>query len=178
MVWCWIDLRRGQTLMLGEVRPGAADALRRLSDTGESGGRPLSARADGLAGENVPVLTEEDETDVLLWLGDGAYELRYARTLRALVKLLRLADVKFAILGEAELDCGDRSSMTAPVWWAGRDRKPGYPFSNCWKKLPPGWREDARFPASPPDVRMHAFMPRDRWRIWIFQSPCLSIPGL
>ncbi|MFT8895914.1 MAG: DUF3483 domain-containing protein [Acetobacter sp.] len=102
-----VDLRRGQTLMLGEVRPGAADALRRLRDTGESGGRPLSARADGLAGENVPVLTEEDETDVLLWLGDGAYELRYARTLRALVKLLRLADVKFAILGEAELDCGD-----------------------------------------------------------------------
>ncbi|WP_291362789.1 DUF3483 domain-containing protein [Acetobacter sp. UBA5411] len=102
-----VDLRRGQTLMLGEVRPGAADALRRLRDTGESGGRSLSARADGLAGENVPVLTEEDETDVLLWLGDGAYELRYARTLRALVKLLRLADVKFAILGEAELDCGD-----------------------------------------------------------------------
>jgi Fe-S oxidoreductase len=102
-----VDLRRGQTLMHGAVRPGAADALRRLRDTGESGGRPLSARADGLAGDNVPVLGEDDETDVLLWLGDGAYELRYARTLRALVKLLRLAGVRFAILGEAELDCGD-----------------------------------------------------------------------
>ncbi|WP_368041000.1 DUF3483 domain-containing protein [Acetobacter estunensis] len=102
-----VDLRRAQTLMLGEVRPGAAEALRHLRESAESGGRPLSARADGLAGENVPVLEEDGETDVLLWLGEGAYELRYARTLRALVKLLNMASVDFAILGEAELDCGD-----------------------------------------------------------------------
>ncbi len=44
---------------------------------------------------------------MLLWLGEGAYELRYGRTLRALVTLLHRAGVDFAVLGEEERDCGD-----------------------------------------------------------------------
>jgi Fe-S oxidoreductase len=44
---------------------------------------------------------------VLLWLGDGAFDLRGQRTLRALVRLMRRANIDFAVLGEAELDVGD-----------------------------------------------------------------------
>ncbi|MFG1464756.1 DUF3483 domain-containing protein [Xanthobacter sp. DSM 24535] len=102
-----IDLRRHQTLMLGAVPEKAAAALDDLRDTDEAGGRALSARADFAAGLDLPVLRPGMAVDVLLWLGEGAYDLRYGRTLRALVRLLREAKVDFAILGAAERDCGD-----------------------------------------------------------------------
>ena len=44
---------------------------------------------------------------MLLWLGDGAFDLRTQRSLRALVLLLRRAGIDFAVLGAEELDCGD-----------------------------------------------------------------------
>ena len=40
-------------------------------------------------------------------MGDGAFDLRNQRTLRALVKVLRAAGVDFAVLGNEELDSGD-----------------------------------------------------------------------
>jgi Fe-S oxidoreductase len=100
-------LRRFQTLMLGSVPEKAAARLDDLRDTDEAGGRALAARADFAAGLDVPVLKPGGQTEVLLWLGEGAYDLRYGRTLRALVRLLRAAGVNFAILGERERDCGD-----------------------------------------------------------------------
>lgn len=102
-----IDLRRHQTLMLGAVPEKAAATLDDLRDTDEAGGRALSARADFAAGLDLPVLHPGMAVDVLLWLGEGAYDLRHGRTLRALVRLLREAKVDFAILGAAERDCGD-----------------------------------------------------------------------
>jgi Fe-S oxidoreductase len=47
------------------------------------------------------------QVDVLLWLGDGAFDMRNQRTLRALVKVLRAAEVDFAVLGTEERDSGD-----------------------------------------------------------------------
>ncbi|MBO1325010.1 DUF3483 domain-containing protein [Acetobacter sp. TBRC 12305] len=102
-----VDMRRGQTLMHGAVRPGAAKALRTLRDKGNLAGRPPAERADSLAMLDVPILAEGDETDILLWLGDGAFERRYGQSLQALVKLMQRAGLRFAILGEAETDCGD-----------------------------------------------------------------------
>jgi dimethylglycine catabolism B len=102
-----VDLRRHQTLMLGAIPEKAAARLDDLRDTDETNGRALSARADFAAGFDLPVLQPGGRVDVLLWLGEGAYDLRYARTLRALVHLLRAAEVDFAILGERERDCGD-----------------------------------------------------------------------
>src|SRR5690606_33250211 len=45
--------------------------------------------------------------DVLLVAGEGAYDMRYQRTLRALVKILKTAGVDFAVLGARETDTGD-----------------------------------------------------------------------
>jgi Fe-S oxidoreductase len=45
--------------------------------------------------------------DVLLVAGEGAFDMRYQRTLRALVKLLKAARVDFALMGEDERDTGD-----------------------------------------------------------------------
>jgi len=102
-----VGLRRFETLEKGAVPGKGADVLAELRAADEPGGRPLSARTDFAAGLTLPVLAEGGETDVLLWLGEGAYELRYGRTLRALVRLLQHAGVSFAVLGPEERDCGD-----------------------------------------------------------------------
>jgi Fe-S oxidoreductase len=102
-----IDLRRHETLARGAVPEKAALPLSELRYADEPGGRSLSARTDFAAGLDLPVLEEGGETDVLLWLGEGAFDLRYGRTLRALVRLLRRAGVDFAVLGAEERDCGD-----------------------------------------------------------------------
>jgi Fe-S oxidoreductase len=102
-----IDLRRHQTLALGAA-PGKSDtALAALRYTGNTGGHDAASRLDFCAGMNLKILLEGEETDILLWLGDGAFDTRYGNTLRALIAILQAAKIDFAILGEAEQDCGD-----------------------------------------------------------------------
>ncbi|MCQ8780757.1 DUF3483 domain-containing protein [Mangrovibrevibacter kandeliae] len=102
-----VGLRRFQTLELGAVPMKAAETLGELRGADEPGGRALAARTDFAAGLDLPRLADTGTCDVLLWLGEGAYDLRYGRTLRALVTLLRRAGVDFAVLGAEERDCGD-----------------------------------------------------------------------
>lgn len=102
-----VDLRRFQTLELGALPVKAAPPLAELRYADEPGGRALKARTDFAAGLTLPLISTKGHAEVLLWLGEGAYELRYGRTLRALVTLLHKAGVDFAVLGEEERDCGD-----------------------------------------------------------------------
>jgi Fe-S oxidoreductase len=102
-----VDLRRFQTLELGAIPEKGAAPLMELRFADEIGGRALASRTDFAAGAPLPLMADKSEADILLWLGEGAYELRYGRTLRALVKLLQLAKVDFAVLGVEERDCGD-----------------------------------------------------------------------
>jgi Fe-S oxidoreductase len=102
-----IDLRRFQTLELGAAPGKAAETLAELRAADNPGGRSLASRLDWAADLALPVIAQKRDADVLLWLGDGAFELRNQRSLRALVKLLRRAGIDFAVLGEEELDCGD-----------------------------------------------------------------------
>ncbi|PWC31310.1 DUF3483 domain-containing protein [Azospirillum sp. TSO35-2] len=102
-----IDLRRYQTLELGATPVKAAAVLEELRATDNPGGRDLARRLDWAVDLRLPVLADGGACDVLLWLGDGAYDLRNQRSLRALVLLLRRAGVDFAVLGADELDCGD-----------------------------------------------------------------------
>jgi len=102
-----IDLRRHQTMMLGAVPDKAAARLDDLRDADEPGGRALAERMDFAAGLALRVLAPGEATDVLLWLGEGAYDLRHGRTLRALLRLLHAAGVDFAVLGQRERDSGD-----------------------------------------------------------------------
>ncbi|MCP1200784.1 (Fe-S)-binding protein [Notoacmeibacter sp. MSK16QG-6] len=102
-----VDLRRFQTLERGAVPDKAIEPLDNMRGCDEQNGQLLSARADFAVALGVPVFRDVGEADILLWLGQGAYDLRYQRTLRALIRLLQMADVDFAVLGEEELDCGD-----------------------------------------------------------------------
>jgi Fe-S oxidoreductase len=102
-----IDLRRFQTLERGAMPAKAVEPLAELRLADDPGGRPLSARTDFVAGLDLPLIADKGVAEVLLWLGEGAFDLRYGRSLRALVKLLHLAQVDFAVLGAQEKDCGD-----------------------------------------------------------------------
>ncbi|MGB7754992.1 MAG: DUF3483 domain-containing protein [Salinisphaera sp.] len=102
-----IDMRRFQTLEAGATPAKGAAVLDELRESDNMGGRPAVRRADWAVDLDIPVLTERGSADVLLWMGEGAFERRNQRTLRSLVKLLRRAGVDFAILGAEEADCGD-----------------------------------------------------------------------
>lgn len=101
-----IDIRRDQTLMQGAVPGKGAEVLDNLEKTDTASGRALSERLDWAADLSLPIVADEKPVDVLLWLGETAFDRRNQRTLRALVTLMRQADIDFAVL-ETEPDCGD-----------------------------------------------------------------------
>jgi Fe-S oxidoreductase len=102
-----VDLRRYQTLEQGATPSKGAAALAELKATDNPGGRAQSSRLDWASDLDLPVFANVTSADTLLWLGDGAFDLRNQRSLRSLVRLLRLAGIDFAVLGAEELDCGD-----------------------------------------------------------------------
>lgn len=102
-----IDIRRDLTLSQGAA-PGKADTvLGELRYAGNPGGFSSERRLDFAAGSKLPVLRDGDATDLLLWLGDGAFDRRYGQTLRALMAIMETAGLDFAVLGTDEHDCGD-----------------------------------------------------------------------
>lgn len=102
-----VDLRRHQTLVQGLVPGKGAQALEHLRDTDTAGGFALAARQHWATDLELPVLVAGAQTDWLLLVGEGGFDMRYQRTLRALVKTLHKAGVEVASLGAAETDGGD-----------------------------------------------------------------------
>lgn len=102
-----IDLRRDQAMVRGAVPGKGAIALENLRQTETVGGYPKAVRYHWAVDLDVPTLTIGGQTDYLLIAGEGAFDMRYQRALRALVKVLKHAGVRFAVLGEAEIDSGD-----------------------------------------------------------------------
>lgn len=102
-----IDMRRQQTLEHGAA-PGTANlVLANLRETGTAGGRDLAARHDWAVDLHVPQIQPGQAVDVLLIVGEGAFGMRYQRSLRALVKAMQAGGVDFAVLGARETDTGD-----------------------------------------------------------------------
>jgi Fe-S oxidoreductase len=102
-----VDIRRNLALVRGDVPGKGAQALENLRHTETVGGFPKAARYHWAIDLDVPVLTRGHATDYLLIAGEGAFDMRYQRALRALVKTLQHAGVDFAVLGKAEIDSGD-----------------------------------------------------------------------
>ena len=102
-----IDLRRFETLSKGELPGKGAEMLGHLRETQTQGGYELAARYHWAVDLNVRELEPGMHADLLLVAGEGAFDMRYQRTLRALVKLLHAAGADFAVLGSRELDVGD-----------------------------------------------------------------------
>lgn len=102
-----VDLRRHQTLQFGAAPGKAPEVLANLRETGSAGGFDLGVRYNWALDLDVRQISAGRAVDVLLLVGEGGFDMRYQRTLRALVKVLQAANVDFAVLGSLESDCGD-----------------------------------------------------------------------
>ena len=102
-----IDIRRFETLEKGATPEKAAAALEALEQTDTVSGKLPAERLTWASDLALTLARDARRFDVLLWLGDSAFDLRGQTTLRALIHVLRAADVDFAVLGDEELDVGD-----------------------------------------------------------------------
>jgi Fe-S oxidoreductase len=103
-----VDMRRFETMEKGKTPGKGAEVLDNLNTTDNPNGHAPSSRMNWAADQNLAVFgTDVEYADVLLWIGDAAFDMRNQRTLRAMITLLRTAKVDFAVLGENECDSGD-----------------------------------------------------------------------
>ncbi|AUZ48541.1 dimethylglycine demethylation protein DgcB [Pseudomonas orientalis] len=102
-----VDMRRHLTLEMGATPNKGAEVLENLIATDNPGGFAPGGRLNWAADLNLPLLSDKGSCDVLFWVGDGAFDMRNQRTLRAFVKVLKAAGVDFAVLGLEERDSGD-----------------------------------------------------------------------
>ncbi len=102
-----VDMRRHLTLEMGATPNKGAEVLENLIATDNPGGFAPGGRLNWAADLNLPLLSDKSNCDVLFWVGDGAFDMRNQRTLRAFVKVLKAAGVDFAVLGLEERDSGD-----------------------------------------------------------------------
>ena len=102
-----VGMRRNLNLTLGDAPGKAADTLANLRETQTQGGFASAARFAWAIDLDVKTAEPGVAADVLLVAGEGAFDMRYQHTLRALVKVLKAAKVDFAVLGDRERDTGD-----------------------------------------------------------------------
>jgi dimethylglycine catabolism B len=102
-----VDMRRNLTLTHGSAPNKAPVLLENLRQTATQNGDDSKARYYWAIDLDVKTISPTMPVDVLLVAGEGAFDMRYQRTLRALVKLLKAANVDFAVMGELECDTGD-----------------------------------------------------------------------
>ena len=108
-----IDMRR--YLVMGEARlpAEARPMIRDLEIYGDVQGKGVAHRADWAMNREVPQFFQpsaqtDSDLEMLLWVGcSGAFHPRNQETSRAMVKILKAAGIRFAILGKEELCCGD-----------------------------------------------------------------------
>lgn len=103
-----VDMRRylvmGKAKLPSEARP----MIRDLELYGDVQGKGTAHRADWAMHRDVPKIGDVKDAEVLFWVGcSGAFHPRNKETALAMVKILKAADIKFGILAQEELCCGD-----------------------------------------------------------------------
>jgi Fe-S oxidoreductase len=103
-----VDMRRHLVLERGEVPGELATALHGLETNSNPWNLSAMDRVNWAENLDVPLIADSPRVEYLLWVGCApAYDDRAKKVARAMVQLLRKADVKFAILGEEEGCTGD-----------------------------------------------------------------------
>ncbi|MCL0106814.1 heterodisulfide reductase-related iron-sulfur binding cluster [Thermodesulfovibrionales bacterium] len=103
-----IDLRRNLALEQASIPETAEGALRSIEARGHPWRGTTATRIDWADGLDIKTLAENDNIDILYWVGcTGAMEDRSMKVAQAMGKLLKLANIKFGILGAEESCCGE-----------------------------------------------------------------------
>ena len=103
-----LEARKYQVLMEAAFPPELQETFTNLENRSNPWGFPAETRADWSRGLDVPLMTDRPEADVLWFVGcAGAFDDRGKKIARSLARVLRKADVDFAILGPEERCNGD-----------------------------------------------------------------------
>ena len=103
-----VDLRRGLVLNESRFPEELKTTFSNLERNYTPWGFGHSSRADWSEGMDIPRMSDVKEAEVLFWVGcAGAYDVRYQKVTRAFAQLMKMAGIKFAILGTEEKCNGD-----------------------------------------------------------------------
>ncbi len=103
-----VDLRRFLVLTESRFPAEAQPVFKNMEVNYNPWAIGYSSRADWAQGLDVPLASAKQSFDVLFWVGcSGSFDQRSQKVSRAVVRLLQLAGVDFAILGTEEMCCGE-----------------------------------------------------------------------
>ncbi|MEQ8220999.1 MAG: (Fe-S)-binding protein, partial [Candidatus Eremiobacterota bacterium] len=103
-----IDMRRTLVLDDSSMSPEVQRCFTNMENNSNPWGIGFASRADWAKDLQVKTMAEDGSVDYLLWVGcAGSFDDRNKKVATALVKILKAADVKFAILGTEEKCCGE-----------------------------------------------------------------------
>jgi Fe-S oxidoreductase/nitrate reductase gamma subunit len=102
------EMRRNLVLEQASVPETAEGALRSIEDRGHPWRGTMLTRTGWYEGTGVKSIAEESNVDLLYWVGcTEALEDRSLKVAQATAKLLKIAGVRFGVLGSEESCCGD-----------------------------------------------------------------------
>jgi Fe-S oxidoreductase len=103
-----VELRRGLVLNESRFPPELTTTFNNLERNYTPWAFSHSTRADWAEGLDIPTMATATDVEVLFWVGcAGAYDARYKKVTRSFAQLMKMAGVKFAILGTEEKCNGD-----------------------------------------------------------------------
>ncbi len=104
-----VDMRRFLVLTESRFPAELTNTFKNLETNFNPWAFSPASRMDWAEGLEVKTMAQAGgDADILFWVGcAGAYDQRYAKVTRAMVKLMNAAGVKFAVLGEEEKCNGD-----------------------------------------------------------------------
>lgn len=103
-----IDMRRNLVMAQSVMPETAKVALEGIEKRGHPWRGTTLTRTDWTEGLDIKTLAEDPEVDVLFWVGcTEALEERSTKISKAFAQIMKIAGVKFGILGDEETCCGD-----------------------------------------------------------------------
>ena len=103
-----LEIRRGEVLMEGRFPDEFQSAYRGMERNGNPWNLGAADRMRWAEGLGIPTLEDDPEADLLWWVGCApSYDQRAQKTARSLVRILRAAGIRFAVLGGKERCTGD-----------------------------------------------------------------------
>ncbi len=103
-----VEMRRNLVLEQTIIPESAEGALRSIEDRGHPWRGTLLTRTGWMEGLEIPTLAENPDVEILYWVGcTEALEDRSLKVAQAIAGLMKIAGVKFGVLGNQESCCGD-----------------------------------------------------------------------
>jgi Fe-S oxidoreductase len=103
-----VDMRRSLVMEESDFPPEVTSLFNNIERNGNPWEISSDKRAEWAAGLDIPLMAENPNADVLYWVGCmGSFDRRNQQVATSVAKILKAANVNFAILGPEESCTGD-----------------------------------------------------------------------